>query len=81
MNKFKKYSDLNKSKIKYMYLECVLLFLKVFCEHIYNYQKERIHDEFDEEIKKIINELNNIIKDEKKKDINICKKGKLLQKN
>ena len=79
MNKFKKYSDLNKSKIKYMYLECVLLFLKVFCEHIYNYQKERIHDEFDEEIKKIINELNNIIKDEKNKDIPICTKGALLQ--
>ena len=69
LNKFKKNSDLNKNDIKYMYLECILLLLKTFCCNIYNYQKERIHNEFDEEITKIIEELKNIIKDEKNKDI------------
>jgi hypothetical protein len=52
-----------------MYLECILILLNIFCCNIYNYQQERTHDEFNEEIKKIIGILDEIKNDEKNKDI------------
>ena len=79
ISKFEKYSELGKNNIKYMYLECILLLLNIFCGNIYNYQKERTHNEFDEEIKKIIEKLNDITKDEKNKDIPLYTKHLLLQ--
>ena len=69
INKFKKYSETNKNNAKYMYLECIIILLNIFCCNIYNYQQERIHDEFNEEIKKIIGILDQIKLDEKNKDI------------
>ena len=79
ISKYEKYSELNKNNIKYMYLECVLILLNIFCGNIYNYQKERTHNEFDEEIKKIVEKLNNVTKDEKNKDIPLYTKHLLLK--
>ena len=69
LNKFNKYSTKNNSVIKYIYLECIIILLNLICSYIYNYQKERIHNEFDEEIKKIIQTLKEINKDEKNSDM------------
>ena len=69
LNKFDKYSEKNISEIKYIYLECIINLINLICSFIYNYQKERTHSEFDEEIKKIIEKLKQISNDEKNKDI------------
>ena len=69
LNKYNKYSTKNNGEVKYIYLECIIILLNLICSFIYNYQKERTQKEFDEEIIKIINQLKEIIKDEKNNDI------------
>ena len=77
--KYEKYSELNEKNTKYMYLECILFLLNTFCSNIYNYQKERTHEEFDKEIKKIIEILIKIKDEENNKDIPLYTKHLLLQ--
>ena len=69
LNKFDKYSNKNNNEIKYIYLECIIILLNKICSYIYNYQKERTHPEFDEEINSIINKLKQIKSEEKNKDM------------
>ena len=69
LNKFNKYSTKNNNEVKYIYLECIIILLNLICSFIYNYQKERVHEDFNEEINKIIQALKGINDDEKNKDI------------
>ena len=68
-NKFNKYSDKNNAEVKYIYLECIIILLNLICSYMYNFQKERIHPEFNEEITNIINKLKEINNDEKNNDM------------
>ena len=67
--KYEKYSSKNINDIKYMYLEFICQLMNLLCSFIYNYQKERLNNEFNEEVNNIIKTLSNIKDDKNNNDI------------